>query len=521
MKGIPHEYALTYARQLWRYKWLSTAIAWLVCAIGWGVVAVIPPKYESSTRVYISADQLLTPILHGVAIDDDPARYVEYLQKTLLSRPNLEQVVHLSDLDINVHGDDSQREQILQDLARDVVIKPQGANLITITYRNNDPIVAKNVVNAVLTVFSENSTGKNRNEMENAKHFLDQQIQGYEAQLRAAEKRRAELHTKYVDLLPGLDGAISHLEAGRNAVAKLQLEVADARAKRDSLQHELDGVPKFLNVDATAPQVIIAGQPVGARAQLDQARAKLGELKARFTDQYPDVIALRAQIAELEGRVAKEAASPASGSTTDGRKNEIGNPVYDQIKVRLVEAETALASAERGLKQAQDQQADLEAKARATPGVEAQAQDLDRDYQIKKKSYDELLQRREETHIAEAADTTADKIQFRIIDAPQIPVIPAAPKKPLFVLGVFALALGAAIAAPLALLQFDKSFTTVTAVRALGLPILGSVSRFAFPDARRRTRIQIATLCASASVLFVIFGLFLMMSVNIYGLGPT
>ena len=77
-----------------------------------------------------------------------------------------------------------------------MVIKPQTPNLITVTYRNSDPIEAKNVVQALLTVFAENSTGGNRKEMENAKRFLDQQIQTYENQLRAAEQRRAEFHEK-------------------------------------------------------------------------------------------------------------------------------------------------------------------------------------------------------------------------------------------------------------------------------------------------------------------------------------
>ena len=517
MKVIPHELVWFYAGQLWRHKWLSVAAAWILCVFGWTAIELIPPKFESSARVYVSTDQLLTPILNGIAINDDPARQLEYLQKTLLSRPNLEQVIHLSDLDLNTRkqATPADHEDLLQSLARGISIKLQAPSLIMLSYRNTDPAVAKNVVNALLTVFAENSTGSNRGEMDNAKKFLDSQIQDYETQLRAAEKRRAEFHEKYLDLLPGLNGAVSRLEGGRAAVAKLGLEIADARSKRDALRHELDGVPKLLSVDAAGPQVIISGTPLGARAQLDAAQAKLDELKLRFTDQYPDVIALRHQIADLTARVAKEATLPPSSR----QKTDLANPVYEQIKVRLVEAETALASLERAMKQAQDEQAALEKKALDTPGVEAQSQDLDRDYAIKKKSYDELLGRREQTRIADAANTTADKIQFRIVDAPQIPVVPVAPNQPLLLAGVLVVALGAAVGLPLILLQFDKSFTTVANLRALGLPVLGSVSRFSFPGARRRTRIQVATLCASTSVLFAVFGVLLVISVNVYGLG--
>lgn len=520
MKITQHPLLLSYGSQLWRHKWLAIALAWGVCIIGWAAVSLIPPKYESSARVYVNADQLLTPILNGVAVNDNPVRHVEYLQRTLLSRPNLEEVIHLSDLDLNSHKkivSSIEHEDLLQRLAREIQIKAQNGNLMTISYSNANPEVARNVVSALLTVFSENSTGSNRSEMDNAKRFLDQQIQEYEAQLRAAEKRRAEFHAKYMDLLPGLDGAISRVDSGRAAVAKLQLDVADARSKRNALEHELDGVPRYLSVDAAGPQVIVAGKPVGARAQLEEAQSKLDELKTRFTDQYPDIISLKRQIADLQARVKRDAAIPAGAG--DSRKAQVANPLYDQVKVRLVEADTTLASAERALAQAQSTQGQLEKKAIETPGVQAQAIDLDRDYAVKKKSYDELLQRREQTRIAEAADTTANKIQFRVVDAPQVPIIPASPKQPLLLLGVLAVALAAAIAPALIFQHLDNSFGTVSSLRELGFPVLGSVSQFAFPNARHRAHIQIVGVIASAAVLFMIFGILLRFSIGVYGLG--
>ncbi len=86
---------------------------------------------------------------------------------------------------------------------------------------------------------------------------------------------------------------------------------------------------------------------------------------------------------------------------------------------------------------------------------------------------------------------------------------------------VLVLAVGGAIAVPLLLLQLDRSYATVTCLRTLGLPVLGSVSWLAFPDERRRERIQVAALCASASVLFAIYGVLLTLSINLYRLALT
>jgi len=132
-----------------------------------------------------------------------------------------------------------------------------------------------------------------------------------------------------------------------------------------------------------------------------------------------------------------------------------------------------------------------------------------------------LLQRREQTRIGEAADTTADKIQFRIVDPPQIPVVPAAPNQPILLSGVLGGAIVAAIGIPLMLIQFDRSFATVTALRNFGIPVLGSVSYLVFPDGRRRARVQVAALCAGASVLLVVYGVLLTISANLYRLSLT
>src|SRR6266566_3508437 len=287
MKGVLYDEARSYARRLWRYKWLSIGLAWGICVIGWPIVALIPPRYESSTRVYVNADQLLTPLLKGLAVDDNPLRQVEFLQRTLLSRPNLQQVIHLSDLDLSsrARASEGDKEDLLPRLAKDVTITPQTANLMMITYRDRDPATAKNVVQALLTVFAENSTGGSRKEMENAKRFIDQQIQQYEAQLRSAEKRLQEFREKFLDLLPGADGAVSRLAAGRFEVEKQKLDVADARSRRDSLQQELETVSKVLSVDAAGPQVIIAGKATGVAERLEDARAKVEDLRLHFTDQ--------------------------------------------------------------------------------------------------------------------------------------------------------------------------------------------------------------------------------------------
>jgi len=129
-----------------------------------------------------------------------------------------------------------------------------------------------------------------------------------------------------------------------------------------------------------------------------------------------------------------------------------------------------------------------------------------------------LVQRREQALIGESADTKANKIEFRVIDPPQVPFAPIAPNRPMLFSGVLVVAIGAAVALPMLLLQFDKSFTSLAAVRALGFPVLGSVSWIVMPAVRRRVGFQIAGLCVGTSILIVVYSALLGHSIGLFSL---
>jgi uncharacterized protein involved in exopolysaccharide biosynthesis len=86
----------------WRRRWYLLASAWLVSLLGWAVIVILPDKYESEARVYIDTSSLLGPLLRGIAIANNVEREVAFMQRTLLSRPNLQEVARATDLDLEV-----------------------------------------------------------------------------------------------------------------------------------------------------------------------------------------------------------------------------------------------------------------------------------------------------------------------------------------------------------------------------------------------------------------------------------
>jgi len=499
---------LFYLQGVWRRKWIAVAICWVVCLVGWPAVYYIPNSYESAARVYVDVDSLLTPLLRGLAVESNPLQQLDYMQRTLLSRPNLEQVIHLADLD-SAAKTPQDKENLLKSLASSVRVSLQGANLFSISYSDSDPVQSKDVVKAVLTVFSETSAGNNRSEMDNARRFLEEQIASYEKQLRAAETRRAQFRETYGDVLAQSAAGSTQVDAMKENIAKMKLQLQDAEARRDTAAKEAAGVPETLTLDQAA-QVIIRGGPQESQQQieLDQEKQKLADLKSKYTDDFPDVVSLKRDIASLEEDI-KNTKTDNNADDTATHKSTVPNPLYEQVKMRLGDAEGAVAAIQRELTFAEADEKRVEDAVKAAPGIELQAQNLDRDYGILKQNYDALIQRRESANLAQAADTQADKVQFRIVDAPQVPLTPVSPNRPILYTGVLIAGLGAGVGAAFLLVQLDRSFSTLASLRAMGLPVLGTISRIHFLDVRRQSVRAMAGLAASTVALLLIYGVLL------------
>ncbi len=518
----------------WRYRWAAVALAWIICGAGWAFVYTIPNSYEASARLYVDADAILTPLLRGLAVDNSLGSQLDVLQRTLLSRPNLEKLVSNTDLDLSITGP-ADLEAMVGNLGTAIKITPQTRNLFTITYRNTNPKLAFDVVQTILTTFIESKTGNNRSEMENAGLFLQQQIGAYERQLRDAEKKRADFRAKYLDLLPMGEAGATGLDAAEGNVRHLQGTLADELAKRDMLNRELASTPPMVVTDITGPGGAAPGSPgyIAQNPRVEAAQRDLDELRLTRTENHPDVAAARTRLAAIKDSVAKEsaeqqaqvaaaraaiaakttplkpgegkAATPAdgkaagkgaasgdgkgaasgtgaplsaAGATPDAAANSrsVPNPIYEQLKVRMFETESMLSSLQRQIADATHERDRLEEMARSAPGIQAEYINLNRDYDVLQTNYKELLGRREQMKIGSAADADADKIKIQVIDPPQVPQNPVAPRRAMMLSAVLGIGIAGGAALAVLLVQFDQSFHTIDELRDLGLPVAGGIS---------------------------------------------
>ena len=277
-----------------------------------------------------------------------------------------------------------------------------------------------------------------------------------------------------------MNGGLSRLDMARGQVTTLKGQLQDALAKRESLKRELAATPQSRSADGTP----------GAPSRLKQAQDQLAELQLRYTDEHPDIIALKKLIPTLRNE-----GGSASGSRADS------NPLYEQLKVRLIDVDGEVASLQRQVKEGEAQRDRLDAMARAAPGVHAESENLDRDYNVLRRNYEELLSRRESANIAQAASTQAEKVKLQVVDPPQIPTIPVAPNRLILIPAVLLAGIGGGAGLAYLLGQLDRSFYTLDDLRDIGIPVLGGISVVGPAPVRRHLA---STIGFSAAVLLLV-----------------
>lgn len=496
-----------YALGIWRKRWVAVAAAWAICVLGWIGTSAIPNQYQASARIYVDADAVLTPLLRGLALDNSLANQLDVLQRTLLSRPNLEKLISKTDLELTVRGP-ADEERLVTRLATDIQIVPQTRSLFTITYRNTSPRLAYDVVQTMLTIFVESKAGTSRSDMENARVFLEDQIAKYEQKLRQAESRRAAFNSRYVDLLPDNNG-VTRLEAARTAVGSLQEQVKQAKLREALTRQQLASTPPTITAETDAYGGALTG---GAPSAVAQAEQKLEELRLRYTDQHPDVIAQRHLVEQLRsgkiptGAPTAAATAAAAQSAGQGHSRSMVNPVYEKLNIQIYDLETTIAGL---MQQITDRSADrdrLDTIARGAPGLMAEYTDMNRDYDVLRTNYQELLQRREAMRLAAAADNEAEKVKLQVIDPPLVPQVPAAPNRVLLISGVLLAGLGGGGVLALLMQQLDTTFHSVNDLRRLELPVVGGISLVAAAVPLRRHMVTVAGFAAAMLLLCAVYG---------------
>jgi polysaccharide chain length determinant protein (PEP-CTERM system associated) len=359
----------------------------------------------------------------------------------------------------------------------------------------------------------ESGLGGKRKDTERAQQFIDVQIKEYERRLEDAERRLKDFKLRNLGAMGGGTDALSSMIALDGQLGTARLELRAAEQSRDVLKRELAGEEPVFLPDQSSAQSGAAGESASEiDGRIEAMQKSLDEMLRRYTEQHPDVVGTRRIIAELEQQkkdqleARRKAQSAAPSSSARGASVD-RNPVYQQLKLSLADAEANVAALHARVGELEDRYNQLRSTARLKPELEEELVQLNRDYQVQKANYDGLIARRETAQLTSQMEQTANIADFRIIDPPRVSPKPVAPNRMLLLGAVVALSLGAGIVTSLGYSQLFPTFHTTRGLRrVLDRPVLGALTLQEVGSSKRRRHMGVAAFIGGLAGLFALYG---------------
>ena len=500
------------SKGMWRHRWPALAVSWFIAIVGIVVVLAVPDKYEASARIFVDTQSILKPLMSGLAVQPNIEQQVTMLSRTLISRPNVEKLIRMADLDLGSTSKAAQ-EKLIQDLTNTLQIQNAGRdNLYTLSYRDASPDRAKRVVQSLVSIFVESSLGATRKDSDTARKFIEEQIKTYVAKLEEAEGRLKEFRLKNMELQGGDGKDMASKVAEITAqVNQARLELREAEKARDSAKRQIEA-EKSQTANITTKSILQESAINVSTPEIDgrisALKQSLDGLLQRFTEQHPDVANTRRLLKDLEDQKKKEVA--------ELRKVAMANPtasagpgqslVTQELGRMLASSEVQVAMLSARVGEYEGRLSRARELMKTAPQIEAEFAQLNRDYGIHKKNYEDLVARRESASLSGDLEGASGVVDFRLIDPPRASQKPVAPNRLLLLPIALIAAIGAGMALAFVLSQLRSVFFDARALRnTIGLPILGVVTLVLSDSAKARERRDLKKFGLASSALLGVF----------------
>ena len=465
-----------------RRKWPALLILAAALSATVPMMQSLPNIYESTATVLVENHQTPQSLAGPWAADDLETR-LRTISQQIMSRARLYELITR----LNLYPELRQRaapETTAEQMRRAIQIQfngirqPSGLDAtvaFSLSYRGRDPETVARVTNALAALYVEENSKIREQQTTETTAFLQAQLEDAKRQLDDQERKISEYKERHMGELP------EQQAANLAALERLNSQVRVIMDRRDALAKGL-GLP-VAAVETTS-------------ARLAKLRQELADLRMRDTDEHPDVVRVKQQIADLQRQPAIDDGGRAAAEDSAHQLHDAPTAVEAEL--------TALRNEEQALRRAI---ATYEQRIETAPLREMELQQLSRDEASAKELYQSLLQRYQSAQLAERMQQRQGE-QFRILDPAVASQQPVGPHRFRFLLMGLMGGVGAAVGMALLAEAFDTSFHTIDEVRAFTrVPVLASIPPIVTErDARRRRRQSGLAVLAAALGVAAVFG---------------
>jgi len=436
-----------------RYLFIAVSLLCL-SAIVWGSY-FIPKMYEAQCTVLIERN-VINNLVKDIAITPSLDERIRVMSYTMTSRNLLMKVLRELDLDVD-RGKTGAVEEIIQNFQEKTVIKMVNkgakagtADWFSVTYRDRSPKVARDYINTLVRRYIEENVSAKRDESFEANKFLSEQREYFKSKLDAVDgkimdfRRESDIYISIDEktIVGEIKGAQENLEAIRTQ--KMELE-----ARRSATEKQIHEEKPYA--------VAFTGKKGDSLISLQN---KLNELLLKYTENYPEVIRLKAEIEMLKRQMLERPQDAGPDQEAETEMMTL-NPFRLKLKEEIakIDAEVAALSAkERRLTSS------IEAKKkylRDIPIDKKNLSDLERERETYKNIDNELVFRLGQSEVSKQMEIQDKTETFRIIDPAILPTEPVSPNRVLIILMGIVAGIAAGLGAVFLLDNIDNSVKTV------------------------------------------------------------
>ncbi len=420
-----------YLRLLWRRRYfILTPFVIAGAALCWAVHG-LPNIYESATMIIVVPPRVSTNYVQPVNQVDVNSR-LSTIQKQVTSRTELQRIINRFGLYKEMIERATPVELVIDEMQRHIFVRSQststGTNAFTISFQGPDPRAARDVTAELAARFIDANSDETRREAYTTIGQLEEQIETVKAQLEQIESSRAGYLVRNPDAIPGQEQSMLGQMNSLSLIRQSQQSSIDALRAQISTNEQLLAAMK--SQESADPETPLAtGQTEGQlRARRADFEAQLRQLLIKYTEKAPEVVAVRSQIDSIN-RELEDLRNKTEQDKAARRATRPANPQVQSMEIKVATDKKELDRKQAEIERTNGQIAELQSRLRSTPLLATEATKIERDYDVLRKRYDDLIAKRDNAKFGAKVINDFSGETFRMQDPANLPEVPVSPKR--------------------------------------------------------------------------------------------
>jgi polysaccharide chain length determinant protein (PEP-CTERM system associated) len=497
---------------------LSVLFGWLVV---WGVSWVLPARYRSTTLILVEQPTMPKNYVEP-NVNEDLQDRLQSITQQILSRTRLLLIIDKMHLYSGGHKQitaDDKVESMRKDIGIELVRGSQNDQITAfkVSYSAGDPRVAQKITSELTDLFINENLRVHQQQSEDTTRFIEQQLENARTALVEQENKVRELEGKHEGELPSQQA--SNLQILSGLQAQLQNEQDALNTAKEQRVYYQTLLNQYRTLQSSVTSKGTGGAHRGLAAideELDRLRAKLVDVRSHYTDRYPDILSLKAQIARTE-RTRAEMIANMIKKESDGKQSDDGVNHVDvietpqstqvlQLQSQLHANQAEIASREQEIVGLKNRVNAYQTRLNNGPALEQELADLTRGYDQSKANYDDLLKKKNGSEMATSMEQMQQGERFRILDPPSLPNNPYFPNR-LKMSGIgllIGIVVGVVVVCGIEMMN-DRMYSEKEIMDMLPVAIICEIPEIVIPwEKQRKIKIQAISWVLSALVIVTI-----------------